>query len=472
MKLPKEVAIYGAGFLGKWMFYHLKFLGYKVKFFIDEHKEEKIFLGCKVYKIDSVSDKKIPICVCVNKGVKSIKEKLVKLGFYSVYTFEELAGFIKEDFKNLNKFEIPEIECEEVILDHALGGGSNLYTEEYTKHKKNTVIIRIFPINFLEIPLFLCIYDTKEENFFPGFDRFCEFLKLSAPKVLTVNHLITYPLPGIIKFLKNLKKQRNFFLVFNVHDYFSICPSYNLLNNASEFCNIPENLDMCKNCFKQNFFIKEILNFLPKTSISKWRKVFKEFFELVDEVRCFSYASKDILLRVYPFLKNKIVVKPHQVNWVRPVKAIQNSEKLNVGIIGNINIAKGAEVVLNLHNYLESNKTKGVKLHIFGRLITDEPLKEDEWLKIYGPYKKEELPNIIKNHEINVIFIPSIWPETFCYTAEEGMKMGLPVAVFDLGAPAERVKNYEKGIVLDYSKRFDSKYVIKMLEKCKNLWIS
>ena len=51
-------------------------------------------------------------------------------------------------------------------------------------------------------------------------------------------------------------------------------------------------------------------------------------------------------------------------------------------------------------------------------------------------------------NEIDIILVPSICPETFSYTTEEAIKMGLPIAVFDIGAPAERVKSYGKGIIL------------------------
>ncbi|HNW25912.1 MAG TPA: glycosyltransferase [Candidatus Gastranaerophilaceae bacterium] len=44
--------------------------------------------------------------------------------------------------------------------------------------------------------------------------------------------------------------------------------------------------------------------------------------------------------------------------------------------------------------------------------------------------------------------IPSIWPETFSYTTAEAMMLKYPVACFDIGAPAQRVKNYDKGVVI------------------------
>lgn len=49
---------------------------------------------------------------------------------------------------------------------------------------------------------------------------------------------------------------------------------------------------------------------------------------------------------------------------------------------------------------------------------------------------------------MNLFLIPSVGPETFSYTTEEAIKTGLPVAVFDLGAQAERVRKYEKWIII------------------------
>ena len=46
--------------------------------------------------------------------------------------------------------------------------------------------------------------------------------------------------------------------------------------------------------------------------------------------------------------------------------------------------------------------------------------------------------------DIDLFFIPSIWPETFSYTTSEIMSMHMPVAVFPIGAPVERVKFTKK----------------------------
>lgn len=308
---------------------------------------------------------------------------------------------------------------------------------------------------------------NNKESIFSGANILYEILMNSNFENLIINHIITYPIPEVIKILKKVKKNKKIRVIFNLHDYFTVCPSFNLLNQDAEFCNIPEDIEFCEKCLEANPFVKQMVtyNFFKVNSLVQWRKTFKDFFEIVDEVRCFSNTSKELILKAYPFLEEKIKVIPHKVDWVRPVKISTDFRNLNIGILGNINIAKGAEVVWNLYRYLKKKKIENVKLHVFGKLMIDKPVEKDKWLEIYGPYKKEELPELMEQYNINVIFIPSICPETFCYAAEEGMKMGLPVVVFNIGAPAERVKTYEKGIILDYKKKEDPAYVLETILK-------
>lgn len=41
-----------------------------------------------------------------------------------------------------------------------------------------------------------------------------------------------------------------------VHDYYCICPMYNLLNYKIDFCNVPENIAECNKCLVINPFVK------------------------------------------------------------------------------------------------------------------------------------------------------------------------------------------------------------------------
>jgi glycosyltransferase involved in cell wall biosynthesis len=72
----------------------------------------------------------------------------------------------------------------------------------------------------------------------------------------------------------------------------------------------------------------------------------------------------------------------------------------------------------------------------------------DEIVTVTGHYEPEQLAEIIKNSEVNIFLFPSIVPETFSYVAHELVAMGVPLACFNMGAPAELVRTYKNGLAL------------------------
>jgi glycosyltransferase involved in cell wall biosynthesis len=69
-------------------------------------------------------------------------------------------------------------------------------------------------------------------------------------------------------------------------------------------------------------------------------------------------------------------------------------------------------------------------------------------IEALGTYRPDDLPAILRDRTIHVAWVPSIWPETYCYVVDELMAAGVPLACFDLGAPPERVRKYARGLVL------------------------
>ena len=130
---------------------------------------------------------------------------------------------------------------------------------------------------------------------------------------------------------------------------------------------------------------------------------------------------------------------------------------------GNEQIPEEAIFLLEIDNNITKYREEfPVKMILVG---TGQELQETEVLSITGPYIREQLPGIIETQKINLIFIPSVWPETFSYTAQEAIEMGMPVAVFDLGAPAERVKKYSKGLIIE---KIDAEYALRKILEFTN----
>lgn len=117
---------------------------------------------------------------------------------------------------------------------------------------------------------------------------------------------------------------------------------------------------------------------------------------------------------------------------------------INIGILGNISlIPKGRLIVDQMCRSLPSYPD--VRIVVLGNYVAREKCKQ---LRVRGHYKRTELPSLVEKDRIDIIFIPSVCPETFSYTTAEAMCMEVPVACFALGAPYERVRTYDKGIII------------------------
>lgn len=117
-------------------------------------------------------------------------------------------------------------------------------------------------------------------------------------------------------------------------------------------------------------------------------------------------------------------------------------------------IKKGLDVVKEMIKEIEMQNLN-IRMKLIG--VSDEEI-DSPVFSCTGRYTRDELPRLTMEEDIDLFFIPSIWPETFSYTTSEIMSMHMPVAVFPIGAPVERVKHYEKGLVL---KETDAKSALK-----------
>lgn len=129
-----------------------------------------------------------------------------------------------------------------------------------------------------------------------------------------------------------------------------------------------------------------------------------------------------------------------------------NGEKMEVGIeadtnaqnkkkiafLGGLSVNKGAALAYDVITHADPGQ---FEWYILGD-IGYEPLRElkQENLVKYGTYKSDDLPDIIKELDLDLACIWSIWPETFCYTLSELIQCGVPVLGCDIGAVGERIK--------------------------------
>jgi len=193
---------------------------------------------------------------------------------------------------------------------------------------------------------------------------------------------------------------------------------------------------------------QEWRNFYTDTvDMEVWRNEWHTLLEKSQDILCFSQSSKDILLKAYPTIDTKrIQVIPHKVKPLKPIKQhLFKSTHITIGILGIINYTKGAKIIRELLEIIQK-RNLNISIVIIGDITERINAKQ---LIVTGKYKREELSSLIIEHKVNICLIPSIVPETFSYTTQEVMMMNLPLMVFNLGGPAERVREYEKGYIIE-----------------------
>lgn len=127
----------------------------------------------------------------------------------------------------------------------------------------------------------------------------------------------------------------------------------------------------------------------------------------------------------------------------------RRKSKLNIAFIGGINKAKGGEVIKEI----VERGPKEVDWFVFGGIGSDKLMElETSNLIKTGYYKPEQLTDLLKSYEIDLICIMSIWPETYSYTLTEAVLNKIPVIVTDIGAHGERTKEYDYGWTVDVAK--------------------
>ena len=317
-----------------------------------------------------------------------------------------------------------------LYLHHEWGGGVELYLQNKIKELKNdTYIFVIFyqkKINKINLRI---TFQGQSSSFL--FDNFQELLDVfSAIKIDTIyiNQISFFPDLGVVfDFIKQIKN-KDAKTTMLMHDFSSICSNANLIKNDGGVCNIVGDKSSCE------------CNTSAGENLKKW----KEFLNnQADEIICFSESSKQILSNTHPFISDKINIERHYVPPLRKANVIKKTPIINIATIGFLNKIKGCDIAEEMSKIIADNNLP-VKIFVVGKFKA----KAGKAIKVLGKYVRDDLPKIIEDNQIDLIFISSICPETFSYTAHEAMMMGVKTACFDLGAQAEYIGDYEKGLVI------------------------
>lgn len=332
-----------------------------------------------------------------------------------------------------------------VMLDHNMGGGANQYRRGLITERLSagqSVLLCTYNLPSLDYRLHLFRPGKDEQVFRTSTFLALEGIVEQAPVVeLFVNSPVSFDEPLVLAewLAKTRATHPAIRLTVTAHDYFSVCPSFVLLNADGRYCGIPE-ISECNACMKRHEASYVALS--PPTEIGPWRALWGRCLQAADEVRCFSDSTRKHLLRAYPALDpERISVIPHKMDYVPArLPKIDHKAPLVIGIMGEISAQKGALVVKEMLARIDRDHPD-VRVVVLGTL---DVAHKSERLHVTGRYQRQKLVELVETHGINMFLFPSIWPETFSYVVAEMILLGVPIVAFDLGAPAERLRGYGK----------------------------
>ncbi len=368
----------------------------------------------------------------------------------------KVSTFIREDpnraFRERILFDYSIIISNSIAVyfNHMAGGGAYSYLlkekDEIVKKGGTAIVVSYHPkLSWYELTLY------KDEDCYvikqDCFDKVIDILSKIKIQEIIINELVSYQaLYSKLDTIQKLAKDRKSKLTMLIHDFYCVCPTACMIQKDGICCRLAlpdQNAgeDCADSCLEDNIFNRN----KEYENIRLWRYNWKKFLKGCDEIRFFSNNSRDIVKNVYGEFGNESVI-PH---IVETLDKVENKEKktdeLTIGIIGAIGIEKGANIIKDLVDIISRSNIKA-RVVLIGYTSANIP-KSEHYIST-GKYNREQLPKLVEEHDIDIFLIPSVVPETFSYTTSEIIAMDKPIAVFNIGAPKDRVKEYSKGMII------------------------
>lgn len=231
---------------------------------------------------------------------------------------------------------------------------------------------------------------------------------------------------------------------YTAHDYMPFCPRINLVDGRGNYCG-EKGIMRCISCVAVNG------SPFGRVNVVAWRTRFAALLATAEHIFA---PSEDTRRRYAGYLgKRPVVLRSHPHLPVRGqalTRPWRKGETLRLLIVGAINDQKGARLLLAMADDALARNLP-VEFRIVGFTSRDSAFASRANVVMTGRYEEADLPRLMAAQAAHVAFLPSLWPETHCYTLTATLEAGLPHAAFDIGAQAERLRAVapETSLILD-----------------------
>jgi len=228
----------------------------------------------------------------------------------------------------------------------------------------------------------------------------------------------------------------------HVHDYALICPRIALVGRERRYCGEPA-ITTCEACVADlGSFSGEAISVaaLRQRSLRLLAGARQVLAPSEDAAARFHRHFPAIKVRTLPYGDDKALLAKQRTDWLGGGTA-------RICVVGAIGVEKGYEILLAC---ARDAAERGLPLEfvVVGHTIDDARLLNTGRVFVTGEFQPAEAVPMIQAQDAALVWLPSVWPETWCFTLSEAWQAGLRVVAFDLGAPGERIRRAGGGVLL------------------------
>ena len=227
----------------------------------------------------------------------------------------------------------------------------------------------------------------------------------------------------------------------HVHDYGWLCGRVALVGPERRYCGEPD-VVRCEACVADAGSLIE-----EDITVANLRKRSARLFAGARRVIVPSDDTAPRIRRHFPATRPTVAPHESDAAIAEPVRSTAAEAWCRVCIVGAIGIHKGYQVVLDCARDAAERRLP-LEFIVVGHTIDDRRLLATGRVFITGGFAPEEAVQLIRAQNATLALLPSIFPETWCFSLAEAWRAGLRVAAFDIGAPAERIRRTGHGFLL------------------------
>ncbi|PWB82235.1 MAG: hypothetical protein C3F08_00195 [Candidatus Methylomirabilota bacterium] len=231
-------------------------------------------------------------------------------------------------------------------------------------------------------------------------------------------------------------------VVVTLHDVWTSCPRLHRIYRDGSFCKEPLLTAPCLHCVERTPWQtdQEVA-----AALALRRQMIETELSLASALIVPSAAHRSLLCGLLELPESRVIVLPHGGPGAIPARERRQrpsafpNRPLQIGHWGYFLYHKGTHVLLEALHRL--NDPSAVQAHLIGTALEAsyqqrlQELSRGLPVQFHGAYRPPDLPAF----DLDLAVFPSITSESYSFTLDEALRLGLPILVSDRGALPERI---------------------------------